>query len=172
MKKENNLTISNVLTVLRMLLSPLVMYFILISKPYTALALFLINLATDLFDGYLARKRKETTTLGKILDPISDKLFYGFVLFGVLIKNGLLGWIKLFSVAVVLYAIGYPIFVKKKMEVQPAAKIINGLESVILISMIFGIVNDISLSLFALLLAASAFVNLRKMIEKDKKIRK
>jgi phosphatidylglycerophosphate synthase len=32
-------------------------------------------LATDFFDGYLARRRGETTMLGRILDPVADKVF-------------------------------------------------------------------------------------------------
>ena len=39
-----------------------------------AVVIFLIAAATDGLDGYLARRRKEVTTLGKLLDPIADKL--------------------------------------------------------------------------------------------------
>lgn len=41
---------------------------------YLALITFLVAAVTDLFDGWDARKRNEVTDLGKLLDPIADKL--------------------------------------------------------------------------------------------------
>jgi len=41
---------------------------------WAALALFLIASATDWLDGYLARTRGQVTKLGKLLDPVADKL--------------------------------------------------------------------------------------------------
>ncbi len=41
---------------------------------YWGTGLFLAAALTDLLDGYLARRRKQVTTLGRLLDPIADKL--------------------------------------------------------------------------------------------------
>src|SRR6476469_3847371 len=43
-------------------------------KDYWALAIFLAAAATDLLDGYLARRWRQITTVGALLDPIADKL--------------------------------------------------------------------------------------------------
>lgn len=45
-----------------------------LSHEYFALCVFLIAAATDLLDGYLARKLQQVTTVGTLLDPIADKL--------------------------------------------------------------------------------------------------
>ena len=41
---------------------------------YLATLIFLIASITDYFDGYLARKRQQVSTLGMLLDPVADKL--------------------------------------------------------------------------------------------------
>jgi len=43
-------------------------------REVVAVVIFLVAAATDWLDGYLARRRGEVTTLGKLLDPIADKL--------------------------------------------------------------------------------------------------
>lgn len=43
-------------------------------REVVAVVIFLIAAATDWLDGFLARRRGEVTTLGKLLDPIADKL--------------------------------------------------------------------------------------------------
>ena len=79
------LNLPNWLTVTRIFLVPLVVVIIL-TKPQFQIAgahidnetlgvvVFLLASLTDFLDGYLARRRNEVTTLGKLLDPIADKL--------------------------------------------------------------------------------------------------
>jgi len=47
---------------------------VLVPNAFLALSIFLIAAATDLLDGYLARRWKQITTVGTLLDPIADKL--------------------------------------------------------------------------------------------------
>jgi len=71
------MNLANKLTMLRILLIPLVMFFVLWDFPYGKLIsaiIFLCAAFTDGLDGYIARKRKEITNMGKLLDPLADKL--------------------------------------------------------------------------------------------------
>jgi CDP-diacylglycerol---glycerol-3-phosphate 3-phosphatidyltransferase len=47
---------------------------VLVTNAFLALGIFLAAAATDLLDGYLARRWKQITTVGTLLDPIADKL--------------------------------------------------------------------------------------------------
>ena len=73
------LTLSNILTLFRVLLIPFVVYLFQLSpflyeyNYYIASIVFIIAL-TDLLDGYLARKLGQETPLGQYLDPLADKL--------------------------------------------------------------------------------------------------
>lgn len=69
-----HMTLPNALTFLRILLAPLVV--ILLWKTYWAAAaiLFLLASLTDWLDGFLARRLKQTSSLGQILDPLADKV--------------------------------------------------------------------------------------------------
>ena len=67
-------TIPNVLTFFRLLAAPCVGLFLILDLSATAaLFIFLIASITDYFDGYLARTLNQSTSLGKVLDPIADK---------------------------------------------------------------------------------------------------
>lgn len=75
--REANVNLPNLLTFSRLLLIPI--FVLLFSYPtpersMAAAAVFGIAAITDLLDGYLARRRSEVTRLGRLLDPIADKL--------------------------------------------------------------------------------------------------
>jgi CDP-diacylglycerol--glycerol-3-phosphate 3-phosphatidyltransferase len=67
----------NTLTVARIALTPPVAALPFIDRPsarFAAFALFVVAGVTDYLDGRLARSRRDETDLGKILDPLADKL--------------------------------------------------------------------------------------------------
>lgn len=65
--------IPNILTILRIILVPMFIIFIWYNLSVYALITFIVAGLTDALDGYIARKFKQETQLGKILDPIADK---------------------------------------------------------------------------------------------------
>lgn len=60
---------------------------------WVAAAFFVIAIATDAWDGYLARSRGLVTDLGKLLDPIADKFLTGGALVGLSILGELPWWV-------------------------------------------------------------------------------
>lgn len=73
------MTTANRLTLFRILLVPLFIFFILSSNflPHSflwALVIFIIASVTDMLDGIIARKYNQITDLGKLLDPLADKM--------------------------------------------------------------------------------------------------
>ena len=67
-------TLPNALTVLRIFLVPLLVVVLLTRYELLGVGIFVAASFTDWLDGYLARKRRQVTTLGQLLDPIADKL--------------------------------------------------------------------------------------------------
>ena len=67
----------NSLTLFRIFLVPFLVVVLLTKfegREFVGLTIFLVAAITDFFDGWLARRRNQTTRLGALLDPIADKL--------------------------------------------------------------------------------------------------
>ncbi|MCB1056270.1 MAG: CDP-diacylglycerol--glycerol-3-phosphate 3-phosphatidyltransferase [Acidobacteria bacterium] len=67
----------NLLTIFRILLVPILVVVLLTKFPekeLVGLGLFLLAALTDFLDGFLARRNKQVTRLGKLLDPAADKM--------------------------------------------------------------------------------------------------
>jgi len=88
---KNPLNLPNQITIGRLVLA--IIFFVLLSQ-YShaepreglldvAAAIFIVAAVTDILDGYLARKRGEVTALGRVLDPLVDKVLIcgAFILF-------------------------------------------------------------------------------------------
>lgn len=79
--KKDIFTIPNIIGYVRILLIPVFCYLYITaetSKDYMwATGVVLFSSFTDLFDGMIARKFNQVTELGKVLDPVADKLTHG-----------------------------------------------------------------------------------------------
>lgn len=67
-------TIPNLLSLIRILLVPFFIYFFINDQRITAIILLVFSGLSDLLDGKIARKFNQISALGKLLDPIADKL--------------------------------------------------------------------------------------------------
>ncbi|MGM9684057.1 MAG: CDP-alcohol phosphatidyltransferase family protein [Eubacteriales bacterium] len=79
--------IPNILSIVRILLVFVFIYLAFFVNIYAALLVFLIAGATDVVDGYLARRNNWISNAGKILDPLADKLMQCTVLVTLYIKK-------------------------------------------------------------------------------------
>jgi CDP-diacylglycerol---glycerol-3-phosphate 3-phosphatidyltransferase len=104
------MNVPNALTILRIFFVPLLVAALVeenvtlqvagrtITNDWLALAIFLAAAATDLLDGYLARRWRQETTIGTLLDPIADKLLISAALISLVQVRVLPGWMAILVV--------------------------------------------------------------------------
>ncbi|MFT4135539.1 CDP-diacylglycerol--glycerol-3-phosphate 3-phosphatidyltransferase [Microbacterium sp.] len=91
----------NAITIVRILCAPVFLWMLLAdggadgALRWWAAVLFVVAIATDGIDGYLARKHHIVTDLGKLLDPIADKVLTGFAFVGLSILDELPWWVTI-----------------------------------------------------------------------------
>jgi cardiolipin synthase (CMP-forming) len=90
------MNLPNSLTVLRMLMVPVFLFFFFVNmENSTAIAFGIVFFAgfTDFLDGYIARKFKLITKFGTAMDPLADKLMLAAVLISLTVKQMIPLWI-------------------------------------------------------------------------------
>ena len=85
--------VPNILTIIRFLLIPFIIYFLAINQYIIGVILFIISGITDVVDGAIARKFNFITDFGKLMDPLADKLTQISVLATLMFKNLIPVWI-------------------------------------------------------------------------------
>jgi CDP-diacylglycerol--glycerol-3-phosphate 3-phosphatidyltransferase len=117
------MNIANRLTILRIVLAFMSMWFALSDEPsylIAAFIFFIVASITDFFDGYYARKLNIISDLGKILDPIADKILV-IGLFTVFVYKGLVSpWALILIVARELWITGMRMFALRRGQVLAA----------------------------------------------------
>ena len=98
------MNLPNKLTVLRVIMIPFFVFFMLTdfagaASKYIALAIFCIASFTDFLDGYLARRDNLVTNFGKFMDPLADKLLVCSALICLIPQGKLETWIVLVIIA-------------------------------------------------------------------------
>ncbi|CAG5077586.1 CDP-diacylglycerol--glycerol-3-phosphate 3-phosphatidyltransferase, pgsA [Thermobacillus xylanilyticus] len=104
------MNLANRITLARIFLVPIIMFFLLARIDFepiefenfsitynqiVAALIFIIAASTDGLDGYIARKNKLVTNLGKLLDPLADKLLVAAVLISLVEMDKLDAWIAI-----------------------------------------------------------------------------
>ena len=87
------MNLPNILTIIRVIIVPFMAYFLINENFTIAILLYVLASATDVLDGFIARKFNQITDLGKFLDPLADKLLQFSALVGLWIVNLIPLWI-------------------------------------------------------------------------------
>lgn len=109
----SNWNVPNLITVVRILLAPLFIWLLLADAGndgalrWWAAGLFIVAIATDGIDGAIARRQGLVTDLGKLLDPIADKVLTGGALVCLSILAELPWWV---TIVILVREIGITVF--------------------------------------------------------------
>lgn len=87
------MSIPNIITLLRMVLVPVVIWLIVSSEFVAAFWLFLLAGATDAVDGFIAKQFNQATMLGAYLDPLADKLLLISIYVALGVTSDLPAWL-------------------------------------------------------------------------------
>lgn len=90
------MNLANKITLVRIVLVPVFLLILSINVKhgqFLAAAVFILAASTDGLDGYLARKRKEVTRLGKFMDPLADKLLISAALISLVELRQIAAWV-------------------------------------------------------------------------------
>ena len=99
------MNLPNKLTVLRVILVPFFVFFLLGAdcigsfSPYIALIIFIVASLTDMLDGKIARKYNLITNFGKFMDPLADKLLVCSALICFVDMHRMPTWVVLIIIA-------------------------------------------------------------------------
>lgn len=105
--------IANIITVVRILLAPVFVWLMFLDGGelgvwrWVAALLFIVSIATDSVDGFLARSRNLVTDFGKLVDPIADKILVGAALVTLSILGELWWWV---TIVILVREFGITIF--------------------------------------------------------------
>jgi CDP-diacylglycerol--glycerol-3-phosphate 3-phosphatidyltransferase len=92
----------NSISLFRVVLVPMLMVFMLAGikgGDIGALIVFAVAVGSDSLDGYLARRRRQTTVMGAFLDPLADKLLVTAALVSLVALGGLSAWVAMVVIA-------------------------------------------------------------------------
>lgn len=122
-KKENVFTIPNLMSVIRLLLIPFIVWLYCFEKKHVIVFLLIVlSGVTDVLDGMIARRFNMVSELGKALDPVADKLTQGIVIICLVTRyRAMLVLVCMFAVKELLMAVmGLISF--SHTDVMPSAK--------------------------------------------------
>jgi cardiolipin synthase len=97
--KGELVNIPNLLSFLRIALVPVFLWLLLNEMFLSAIFVLVVAGITDFLDGYLARKLNQMTKLGKVLDPVADRLYIFATLLALSVTGNIPWWLAALVIA-------------------------------------------------------------------------
>ncbi|MDQ3962700.1 MAG: CDP-alcohol phosphatidyltransferase family protein [Actinomycetota bacterium] len=111
--EERVWTIPNVLSFARLATVPVFVWLFVTDRKDAAVVLYALAAWTDFFDGYIARRTDSVTELGRLLDPLADRIFIAALAIALVVTDVLAVWLAVAIVARdVLVLVAYPLVQK------------------------------------------------------------
>ncbi len=112
--------ISNLISYSRFVLLAIASYFLLHEKYLPAIAFIILIWISDLLDGYFARSRNEISELGKIVDPLADKVTITVIILILLLKGFVPFWFVILTILrdVIIFSGGLYLKYRKNIVLQ------------------------------------------------------
>jgi len=118
------LTLASGITLMRLAFMPPIVWALLSGERLLAFGLLLVAQTADMLDGVVARLRHEETALGRLLDPVIDKLVF-LILLTTLVAIGDLPWPTLAILGIVEFSmgVGAAIWMRRLSDPPPARRL-------------------------------------------------
>ena len=120
---EKIFNISNSLSFFRLLLSVPLIFFLMNDDVFAVLILFILAYISDLLDGFFARKLNQITEIGKIIDPLADKIFVSVLVIILMIKGYIPFWFFIIVLLRDILILLGGLYISSKQKKVPASNI-------------------------------------------------
>lgn len=170
-----SMNLPNKLTVLRLLLTPVLILFMIMNYNKTffnvlvyliMVILFILISLTDYIDGYIARRDNLITDFGKLMDPIADKIFVFSILIVLVKYNEISLWLVIILLAreFVVVAIR-TLIVEKGGKIVPASDIAKLKTAFQMFAIAFTIILPFSSLINNILMLPAVYLSLLSMVD-------
>ena len=110
-------TIPNILSFIRLGTVPVFVWLFVTGRENAAVILYIAGAWSDFFDGYIARRTNSVSELGKLLDPLADRIFIAALVVALVVRDVLPWWLALAIVGRDLLLLSlFPILERRKIE--------------------------------------------------------
>lgn len=131
-KKTSNkfITIPNIISVFRIVLVIIATYLLIKEDNINAFILYVVAMVTDFLDGFLARLLEQTSELGKLLDPVADKLLVLSIVLVLFFQNRMPLWIVIVILARDFIILSGGLLLRTKVKFIPQSILIGKISAV------------------------------------------